>query len=388
VFLPLPWILAALLTAFVLWTGRREVSCPGGTGLLFGAGFAATYLLQYHLAAWLFLLGALVYLRGGGRPGSLLPVAVAVVVLLTLHVGLVASCAPVATWRDLVKALAGRPTFQLPHALWGEHPAACLLLLVLAGTLFARAVRGERTPDVVWFFACTVWLPVNLLGFLPMRDRYVFPAIPFLTLACLAGVAHLAADAHPPRWLRGRMAAVCPILVVLAFVNPVTLVRCTVVRYGPRHVVSRGMFADHAGAAAFMRARALEPGDLVLVEESRIQACYLDRIDYWLRALDAARHNCQVVDGRVTDIYTGLPLVGSGAELAELLDRPCAGSVYVIGSGALATKAHIYQAHGIREVLLRRPSDVVFRGRDGTTLVRRFAGRSKRGLDLVPVRAR
>jgi len=76
------------------------------------------------------------------------------------------------------------------------------------------------------------------------------------------------------------------------------------------------------------------------------------------------------VNGRWLDFYTDTPLIGSGVELERLVEKQNRGAIYVIGSGENQEDGRsLMRAFGISEALRSPPFHLVFRGRDGFTLV-------------------
>jgi hypothetical protein len=152
------------------------------------------------------------------------------------------------------------------------------------------------------------------------------------------------------------------VLVCLLVVNPVLLARTVNPGYD--------LHPDHKGAAEFMRSLDLGPKDAVLAEDALQQTYYLGQVDYSLRARYAAAQFIRNVDGVPRDIYVHAPIIGSGAELAALLDDPDRGAVYVIGSGEGHRDGRRYfRGLGIQEMLDSPRFEVVYRGRDGLTQI-------------------
>jgi hypothetical protein len=76
------------------------------------------------------------------------------------------------------------------------------------------------------------------------------------------------------------------------------------------------------------------------------------------------------VHGRWLDFYTGTPLIGSGSELEQVVERPDRGAIYVIGSGENYENGRsLMRALGIAQALDSPPFRSVYLGRDGVTHV-------------------
>jgi hypothetical protein len=128
---------------------------------------------------------------------------------------------------------------------------------------------------------------------------------------------------------------------------------------------------DHKGAAQFIASTALRPEDIVVAEDVLQQTYYLQRVDYWLRSAEDASLFVRPANGVLRDIYTSTPLIGTGAELLDLINRPDRGDLYVIGSGEFktATQRRLMRAFGIAAVLRSPELELVYTGRDGVTCV-------------------
>ena len=96
----------------------------------------------------------------------------------------------------------------------------------------------------------------------------------------------------------------------------------------------------------------------------------LDDLSSPLRQIDDAVHFSIVKNDQLFDQYTGTPVVGTGAELQELLDANRDREVYIIGSGEnFVSGERMFRGRGIADVLESDRLKRVFQGRDGKTVV-------------------
>jgi hypothetical protein len=100
------------------------------------------------------------------------------------------------------------------------------------------------------------------------------------------------------------------------------------------------------------------------------QTYYLGHVDYWLVNKNVAAPFMHQVHGRWLDFYTDTPLIGTGSELEQLVEKPDRGAIYVIGSGENQEDGRgLMRAFGISQALSSPPFRTVYLGRDGLTRV-------------------
>jgi len=362
-------VVAAGLAAYVA-RGVNSRAPAFAVALLLFLGQLGELTLLYHCGLVLLLAGAIVAQRHGGRalPRVVLllgaSLVLAVVQFNYLH------HASGETLRRTFGMMVGLPSIWPFLRVLGYSPLAWLTVgigLLLA--LWALA-RGRRVPDYWLFFVLAVWLPLFALGIFgwDVEARYTeFALLPML-LCALAAIQGLT-SAIGQRLAPGKQTAAGVLVAaaaVVLLVNPVTLAR----------TVTGGIAShpDHKGAAEFIKSLHLQPGDVIVAEDSLQQTYYLGRVDYWLRGMKNAAQFVQMKGGVLRDIYTGAPLIGTGAELMALVERRDRGAIYVIGTGEFTPEElPLIRSDGIYEVL-RRPIFVpVFRGRDAATRVWKVA---------------
>jgi len=113
---------------------------------------------------------------------------------------------------------------------------------------------------------------------------------------------------------------------------------------------------------------------VIIAEDSLQQQYYLGHVDYWLNSKDIAQQFVYEKGGVARDFYTDAILIGSGAELQALLDKPDRGAIYLIGSGENHEDGRAtMRAFGIAEVMAKPEFVEIFTGRDGYTKIWKVA---------------
>lgn len=355
------FVIAALVAG---WWYVRSASAKRGAvvvpGLLLVAAIAAAGL-HYHLAI-LVLLAAGVVAGRQGRPHW--PVALGLLLLFAaaalyqLHMVRSASGE---TLRRSLGVMIGQPS------VWQYVAAASYSLvatvIVAGGLLAALAALASRRrlPDVWLYFVLSVALPLFVMGFTDwyFPPRYTEYALLPLLLTALA-IAQAVARRWSPVAAPARMPAAI-LVVVVAVASPWVTAR-------ELHAPDR--FADHRGAALYIREQRPTAGDIIVAEDVLYPYYYLGRVDYWLMGRLAAKGMATRVDGQVVYQYTHTPLIGTAAELEALIARPDRGTLYIIGSGEdMADGRRYLRGDGIDDLLDSGRLATVFVGRDGRTRV-------------------
>jgi hypothetical protein len=366
------WLLVAALPALALsfWVmARRGILA----GLLLAAAVVAEVALAWHLAA-LLLVAALVFAR---RVGSLswlrlaLFAVVSAVVAATEVAFLVRHAAGSA--KQIAGVMLGWPSVW-PFISVADYSGVAILAVAasLACGLWLLAQR-RPAPDHVLLLVLGVWVPLLMIGFMKWNipSRYAAAQIMPLLVAAFAAM-QWAVGAWALRMLRpGRSVAIggspawiagAAVLACLLVVNPVHVAAAVDSSYAHH--------PDHKGAAEFVAGLHPGPQDIIVAEDVLQQTYYLGHVDYWLVNKQVAAPFMHSVNGRWLDFYTDTPLIGSGVELERLVEKQNRGAIYVIGSGENQEDGrNLMRAFGISEALRSPPFHLVFRGRDGFTLV-------------------
>jgi hypothetical protein len=152
------------------------------------------------------------------------------------------------------------------------------------------------------------------------------------------------------------------VLAFILVVNPLQVARSVDSGYANH--------PDHKGAAEFVAHLHPGPRDIVIAEDVLQQTYYLGHVDYWLVNKQVAAPFMHRVNGRWLDFYTDTPLIGTGSELEQLVEKPDRGAIYVIGSGENQEDGRRHmRAFGIAQALRSPPFRSVYVGRDGLTRV-------------------
>jgi Dolichyl-phosphate-mannose-protein mannosyltransferase len=369
------WLLLGVIPAlaFSYWVIARR-SLPAVL-LLCGALVAAASL-QWH-AALISGVAALVLRRRAGAvsKGRLLcfiSVSVAIATaqalfLLHHHAG---------SFQQIAGVMLGWPSVWPFIAIGGYSVFA---LLGVAGSLgwgLWLLAHRKPVPDHLLLVLLGVWVPLLMIGWIKWNipPRYAAAQIMPLLIAGFAAMQWLvqnwarrfavsdpraAASLHglTPAW--GPVAALVAVILV---VNPVQVAKAVDSGYADH--------PDHKGAAEFIARLHPGPHDIIVAEDVLQQTYYLGHVDYWLVNKQVAAPYMHRVQGRLLDFYTDTPLIGTGSELEQLVERPGRGAIYVIGSGENQEDGRgLMRAFGIAQALHSPPFHCVYVGRDGLTQV-------------------
>jgi 4-amino-4-deoxy-L-arabinose transferase-like glycosyltransferase len=361
----LPWVLVpgALLSVGLAWLVSHPIRSTFAArlcALLIGSGLLLQLFFVYHLGVLLMVAGCLVALRA---TPTVLPRVL--IVLLVSLLGLACAIVAVASTneeplRKVLGMIVGFPSIW-PYLRFATYSiVACLITGVGLVLALGRWVRREQMADHWLFFTLAVWAPLILIGCVTwdVAPRYVeFALLPLLicTFATLNAVVW--SEGFEPALPLGAVGA------ALLIVNPIAFARTVNAGYS--------LHPDHKGAAEFIASAALRPEDIVVAEDVLQQTYYLRRVDYWLRSAENASTFVRPANGVLRDIYTNTPLIGTGAELLDLINRPDRGDIYVIGSGEFKTsmQRRLMRGYGIAAVLQSPALELVHMGRDGVTSV-------------------
>jgi hypothetical protein len=366
---PSPWLIAAALlgsaalAAFVTRSLPRPAAWVAGA--LLALGLVAQALFAWHLAALLIVAGLVVGRRSASLPPARVALLAGVCIVVAAAQVVFVQSQGTGSLRQTLGAMTGLPSVWPFLVATGYSVAAALLVAVAVLRALWLVAHRRRVPDFVLFVLLGVWLPLFLIGFfswnIPLRYA-AGQALP-LFLGAFAAAQWLFVAAWRESVPHARRAAVVASVVVgLLIVNPLLFARTVNAGYATH--------PDHKGAAEFMRSLNLGPQDVVLAEDVLHQTYYLGHVDYLLKARYAVAFFVRNVNGVPREIYVHAPVIGSGEELARLLDDPDRGTVYVIGSGENQEDGRRYfRGLGIQEMLDSSRFEVIYTGRDGLTHV-------------------
>jgi Dolichyl-phosphate-mannose-protein mannosyltransferase len=365
------WLFVAAVPAlaFSFWVlARRGVLAQ----LLLAAALVAEIARAWHMAALLTATALVLGRRAGVLSGTRLvlfftvsaAVAAAEAALLAMH----AAGSP----KQIVGVMLGWPSVWPYLAIADYSPVA---MLAVAGSvacgLWLLAHR-KPVPDHLLLVALGVWIPLLMIGWIKWNipPRYAAAQIMPLLLGSFAAMQWAAqwaarrtaaaagrASAGAPEW-----APFAALLAGILVVNPLEVAAEVDSGYASH--------PDHKGAAQFVAGLHPGPHDIIVAEDVLQQTYYLGHVDYWLVNKQVAAPFMHDVNGRWLDFYTDTPLIGTGMELEQLVDKPNRGAIYVIGSGENQEDGRgLMRAFGISQALHSPPFRPVYLGRDGLTRV-------------------
>ena len=364
--LPAAWLLVAAVPALALsWyviraRGRLPV-------VLLAASLVAQAARLDHVALLLLTAALVLARRNGELPwarlafyfGACLLLAGSQVDYLLAH--------RAGTLSQVLGLLLGWPSVRTFIALSRYSLAALLIAGCGVAVGVWRLAHRERVPDYLLFLTLGVWIPLLQIGCFEWdpAQRYVEGQMLPLLVAVFAlaqsaiGAARAAQAAQTlPR--PARFGAAAAAVVCLLVIDPARLEAAVDPTYA--------QYPDHKGAAEFIESQRLTPNDIIVAEDALMQTYYLGHVNYWLQDREQAAPFLQELNGRWVDVYTDAPLIGSGAQLEQLVSRRDRGAIYVIGSGENASdRKIILRGLGIEQALESPAFHLVYVGRDHLT---------------------
>jgi hypothetical protein len=364
-----PLLLGTLGCALVAWLVARRVrarTAAVAVGALLFLGLLCEMGLFFHVGLLLIITGAVVARRNGVGifpSGVLLFIASAMLAagqfvrLQELGFG---------PTRKILGIMAGLPSVWTYLRALDYSPIAWLIVSLASLRALWLLAQRRRITDYWLLFALGVWLPLFGLGFFGwyVEVRYTeFALLPLLICAFATvqeWVGAGAPDEHHRKFVP--IGALAIVLATVLVVNPLAIARTVNSGYS--------IHPDHKGAAEYIKSLRLRANDLIVAEDSLEQTYYLGHIDYWLAGQDVAQQYVERKGGVLLDIYTGAPLIGTGAELEALVKRRDRGAIYVIGSGEGQEDGRRFvRGAGIYETLHMPAFEPIFLGRDGLTQI-------------------
>ena len=357
---------AALALVLLFKFAKRADWSQAAPVVLIGFGLLAIAVLQYHIGGILLIFGGVFWLRSPDLPRVWLIAPILLAVMMTVaHLGLLYESG-LYPGRKLIGALIGTLSVWPILRFLVYSPFAGALYGVVLLSALALFIKGRRLPMHFLFFAMAVWIPLLILGYFAwdVPPRYAQGQLGFFVLCTFAGIAYIA---HERQWIpigsmSSRWTIVVLVLISASIVNPVVLARTVNPNYG--------LYPDHKGAAEFILNLHLKADAVLIAEDVLQQTYYLGRVDYWLRPIQKANKYSVIRNGRLVDMYTATPILGTGAELQAVLDRRRGRETYVIGSGENFVNGKSgLRNQNISKVLESDRLKVVYEGRDGKTTI-------------------
>lgn len=357
------WPLAIVLPALALswYVLRARGWWPVA---LLTAGLIAQAARLDHVALLLIIAALVLARRQGKLPVARLALYFGVCALLTAaQIGYLLEHRA-GTPSQVIGLLLGWPSVRTYLAVSRYSLAVSLLAVCALGMGLWRLAHRQRVPDFLLFLTLGVWIPLLQIGYFKWdpAQRYVEAQIMPLVLAAFA-FAQCATRAAARVRVPGQVAwgaTVAAAVVCLLVIDPARLHAAVDPTYAN--------YPDHIGAAEFVESQHPGPNDILVAEDALMQTYYLGHVNYWLQDREMAAPFLRRVDGRWVDEYTGAPLIGSGAQLEQLVESPDRGAIYVIGSGEDQQDGRkLMRGLGIAKVLDSSAFHLVYVGRDGLT---------------------
>ena len=367
------WLLLGAVPAlgFSFWVAARRSAMATA---LFAAALVAEVGLAWHLAVLLTAAALVLGGRAGGLswPRILSFFGVSAAIGTCQLVYLVSHAA--GSLKQIAGVMLGWPSVW-PFISIAGYSAVAMLAVTgsLACGLWLLA-RRKPLPDHLLLVVLGLWVPLLMIGCIRWNipTRYaaaqVMPMLvsAFAAMQWAAGwlaqrvpaqVGALTAAGVPRAWVPA-----AALLAVVLVVNPVQVADAVDSGYASH--------PDHKGAAEFIARLHPGPHDILVAEDVLQQTYYLGHVDYWLLNRQVAAAYMHKVNGRWLDFYTNTPLIGTGSELEQLVEKPDRGAIYVIGSGENQGDGRgLMRGLGIAQTLRSPAFRSVYVGRDGLTRV-------------------
>jgi hypothetical protein len=231
-----------------------------------------------------------------------------------------------------------------------------------------RIAHRQRAPDFVLLVFLGTWLPLIMIGFILWNIPFRYAEAQSLPM--LIGAFAMAQWAAPRVVARMKRSAVASPLAAGVAAAIVCILVIDPARVAGAVDSGYASHPDHKGAAEFIESMHPGPRDIIVAEDVLQQTYYLGHVDFWLVNKQVGATYLHRVDDRWLDMYTNTPMLGTGEDLKQLLERPDRGAVWVVGSGEdQADGRKFMRAFGIADELRSPQFKVVYRGRDGVTEV-------------------
>jgi hypothetical protein len=388
-------VFGALAVFIVVWCWRRSGNLQPAEKLVGTLAVAFSAVHQFNLALVAMAIMMIVGRRGlsAMRNASFLHYAVVVCVFFlawTLIAFLVASLAPgeyQSTGRALrrsLRLLVDYPNYGLFWSFVVERP---LLSLPLAlGTLWGLDQVARKDPDANFLFLLTgFWGVLFANGILETKFeffRYNLQLDVFFLVLTVIGILNLPTVYRNLRGTprrddsseisnRGWLWAAG--LVVILGVRP-DMAYLTSHRdyYEDGWIYARtGLSSspDFQAPAQFVRERML-PEDRVFVFDPREYWNYIGRVDYWIWSDNYQSQSYRTNSG-YRDLYLGIPIVHTLADLRDLINRNQDRQVWILYTRSRLDRTR-WVSIEIKHFVRSLDEHIVFEGRDRDTVVIRL----------------
>jgi hypothetical protein len=367
------WLLLGAIPAlgFSFWVAARRSAMAA---VLFAAALVAEVGLAWHLAVLLTAAALVFGGRAGGlsRPRILSFFGVSVTIGACQLVYLVSHAA--GSLKQIAGVMLGWPSVWPFISIAGYSAVAMLAVTASLACGLWLLARRKPIPDHLLLVVLGLWVPLLMIGCIRWNIPTRYAAAQVMPML----VSAFAAMQWAARWIAQRVPAqvgpltaagvprvwvpAAALLAVILVVNPVQVADAVDSGYASH--------PDHKGAAEFIARLHPGPHDILVAEDVLQQTYYLGHVDYWLLNRQVAAAYMHKVNGRWLDFYTNTPLIGTGSELEQLVEKPDRGAIYVIGSGENQGDGRgLMRGLGIAQILKSPAFRSIYVGRDGLTRV-------------------
>ncbi|MFZ0255478.1 MAG: glycosyltransferase family 39 protein [Gammaproteobacteria bacterium] len=356
---------AAIALVILIYLNRDKSRDILWAWALFAGATIGCVFLYYHIGVIFFAAGSIIYIRSKGSWKPFIAFSMCLIAIFALQALMLWQYPELfPNVKKILRAMTGQPSIW-PYLRFAVFfPLGAVVYLLILFYAATRLAKAYTIPDHFLFFVLGVWMPLFLMGAFSwdIELRYMFSQAALFLTALIAGLYYMwtsirKSDAMERKYKFAAIVAL-PLLITI---NPREL----------QHAVNRGyeMWPDHKGAATFMKEVRLARGDVVLAEDVLQQSYYFGHVDFWLRAVTDASGRVRERDGTLYNIYTNVPLIGTGEELSNLLLDQERRAVYIIGSGETYDRRSHFLGDGILEVIEKNFPQVVYRGQDRKTVI-------------------
>jgi len=357
-------LIAAVIAVCTIKFERWRSAIPAI--LLFAFGVVSCATLNYHIGMIALILGAIAWFRADtGKNFRLLVLGLAIGLIALVQYQFLQASGEFAG-RKIIGAFVGTPSIWPTLQITTFSPIGAAILVTSVAFAAWHLARKGRIPVYFLFFGLAVWVPVAAIGLFTWysAERYTIGPLAFFLLSSVAGLVYLANNSTSltqSMW-RSTVGTIVGIVTIAAMINPVAAWRVVRNDYQDH--------PDHKGAAEYIRQLGLGPKDVVIAEDSIVQAYYLGMVDYRLQNVVGAQTHALLKGGILYDQYTGARVIGSGQEFDGILRKHSGDNVYVISSGQVSDGLmRRNRGNGIAEILASDRLEMVHLGRDGRTTV-------------------
>lgn len=355
---PLAMVLPAIALSWYVIRARGLIPV-----VLLAASLIAQVLRLDHVAILLIIAALVIARRNGELPAARLALYLAVCVLIAAAEVAYLRAHHAGSLSQVLGLLLGWPSVRAYLAVSRYSLAAVLIAACGLAAGLWRLAHRQRMPDHVLFLTLGAWIPLLQIGCFSWdpEQRYVEAQVMPIFVAAFAAAQW--ASTVFSRMASGTASALtttAAALLCALVINPPRLRAAINPTYAH--------YPDHKGAAEFVESLHPAPDDIIVAEDALMQTYYLGHVDYWLENREEAAPFLRKLDGRWVDEYTDAPLIGSGAQLEQLVDRRDRGAIYVIGSGEnAADRKTLMRGLGIERALDSPAFHLIYVGRDHLT---------------------